>query len=110
MLTFQADTLLPADPTSSGKRVVTLSECPQASWAPLQLSSREGGGSTQRSQGAGWVDGFDAQAAPDHAPGSAAQLGEALHTSAPRTQEGGIYDPDLLLAVRSADEKVLSRN
>jgi len=54
--------------------------------------------------------GLDTQVALAPAPGSAARLGEALPTSAPCSQKGGIYDPDLLPAVRSADEKVLSRN
>lgn len=54
--------------------------------------------------------GLNTQAALALAPSSAAHLGEALPTSNLRTLEGGIYDPDLLWAVRSADEKVLSRN
>lgn len=33
MLKSQDDTLLPADPASSGTCVVTLSECPEANWA-----------------------------------------------------------------------------
>ena len=65
---------------------------------------------TQWSWGAGRMAGLDTQVALAPAPGSAARLGEALPTSAPCSQKGGIYDPDLLPAVRSADEKVLSRN
>lgn len=61
---------------------------------------------TQCSQEAGQLE----AGALAPAPGLAAHLGEALPTSSPGTQKGGIYDPDLLPAVRSADEKVLSRN
>lgn len=65
---------------------------------------------TQSSLGMdGWLDWMPRQPRP-LAPGSAAYLGEAVPTAAPCTQEGGIYNPDLLPVVRSADEKVLSRN
>lgn len=61
---------------------------------------------TQCSQEPGQLEGGDLASAP----GLAAHLGDALPTSSSGTQEWGIYDPDLLPAVRSADEKVLSRN
>lgn len=47
---------------------------------------------------------------PASVPSSAANLGEAQPASAPHAQKGRIYGPDLPGAVKTADEKVLSRN
>lgn len=100
MLMSQAGNPLPPEPASSGKCVVTL---------PRVLRQAEllrGVAGIQCSQEAGQLEA--GVLAP--APGVAAHLGDALPTSSPGTQEREIYEPDLLPAVRSADEKVLCRN
>lgn len=92
VLKSQDDTLLPADPASSGNCVVTLSQCPQASWAPLQLRNWEQG-SRHLTFLEGWTGG---RTQHPGSPGPCSHLccsprGGTSHLQSPHSGRGNLW-------------------